>query len=442
MTRHTFPVLFSLLFTFAASAAGPTRDQMVLTDRDDVLGGGRWIYNDLDKGLAEAKQTGKPLLVALRCVPCVACAAFDKDVLRADAELQKLLDRFVRVRIVTANGLDLSLFQFDTDISFAAFFLNADRTLYGRFGTRSDRKEADKDITMEGFRAALAGALELHKGYPKNKTELAGKQPLPVKFKTPEQYPSLSAKYTSSLNYTTGKVAASCIHCHQIGEAQRKVFRAEGQVLSDDALHIWPMPDAVGISLDPKTRAKVAGIAAGSAADRAGLKAGDELLRLAGQPLLSIADAQWVLHHAKNPDRLAAEVRRDGQKQELTLELENDWRRRADFSWRVSTWELRRMVTGGLVLKELDDADRKSASLDGSTLALRVDHVGQYSEHAAGKKAGFQKNDVIVSFDGLSARQTEGDVLRQLLQNRKPGQRVPVTVLRAGNKVKLELPMQ
>ena len=442
MTLRFLPLLSMLLSALGTAAAGPTRDQMVLTDRDTVLGGGRWIYNDLAGGLAEARTNGKPLLVVLRCVPCVACAAFDGDVLRSDAELQKLLERFVRVRIVTANGLDLSLFQFDTDLSFAAFFLNADRTVYGRFGTRSDRKEAEKDITMEGFRAALAGALELHKNYPVNKLELRGKQPGPVKFKTPEQYPSLSAKYTSSLNYETGKVAASCIHCHQLGEAQRKVFRAEGQTLSDDALHIWPMPDAIGISLDPKTRARVAAVSAGSAADRAGLKAGDELLRLAGQPLLSIADVQWVLHHAKNPDRLTAEVRRDGKKQELSLDLEKNWRHRADFSWRVSTWELRRMVTGGLVLKELDDADRKSASLDGSTLALRVDHVGQYGEHAAGKKAGFQKNDVIVSFDGLSARQTEGDVMRHLLQNRQPGQRVPLTVLRAGSKLEMELPMQ
>jgi hypothetical protein len=42
---------------------------MVLSDRDNVLGGGKWIYNDLTKGLDEARRTGKPLLVVLRCVP-------------------------------------------------------------------------------------------------------------------------------------------------------------------------------------------------------------------------------------------------------------------------------------------------------------------------------------------------------------------------------------
>lgn len=442
MSRHTFPALFSLLFTFAAGAAGPTRDQMVLTDRDDVLGGGRWIYGDLDKGLAEGKKTGKPLLVVLRCVPCDACKAFDSDVLRSDAELQKLMERFVRVRIVQGNGLDLSLFQFDTDLSFAAFFLNGDRTVYGRYGTRSDRKHAEKDIAMEGFRAALAGALELHKNYPKNKAELAGKQPLPVKFKTPEQYPSLSAKYSSSLNYATGKVAASCIHCHQLGEAQRAIFRAEKQVMPDEVLHPYPMPDVIGLSLDPKTKAKISSVATGSAAEKAGFRAGDELLSLAGQPVLSIADVQWALHHAKSPATLDATVQRGGRKQKLSIELAPSWRQRSDIAWRATTWDLRRIGFGGLVLKDLTDEERQTARLAESVLGLRVDHVGQYGEHAVAKKSGFQKNDIITSFDGSTQRQTESDLLRHVLQQRKTGERIPVTVLRKGSPVEMVLPVQ
>ena len=46
-----------------------SRDSKVLNDRTDVLSGGRWIYNDFSKGIAEAQRTGKPLLVVLRCVP-------------------------------------------------------------------------------------------------------------------------------------------------------------------------------------------------------------------------------------------------------------------------------------------------------------------------------------------------------------------------------------
>lgn len=65
MTRFT---ALLLCLPFVALAA-ENRDTKVRNDRTDVLGGGKWIYNDLAKGFAEAKKTGKPLLVVLRCVP-------------------------------------------------------------------------------------------------------------------------------------------------------------------------------------------------------------------------------------------------------------------------------------------------------------------------------------------------------------------------------------
>ena len=70
-TRPAAMIRFALLLTLLPwlAFAAETRDDKVRNDRTDVLGGGRWIYNDLPKGMAEAKRTGKPLLVVLRCVP-------------------------------------------------------------------------------------------------------------------------------------------------------------------------------------------------------------------------------------------------------------------------------------------------------------------------------------------------------------------------------------
>ena len=64
-------ILFTTLLLLSASAlnAAEDRKEKVLSDRRDVTAAGLWIYNDLDKGFAEAKRTGKPLLVVLRCVP-------------------------------------------------------------------------------------------------------------------------------------------------------------------------------------------------------------------------------------------------------------------------------------------------------------------------------------------------------------------------------------
>ncbi|MEW6302124.1 MAG: hypothetical protein AB1705_01545 [Verrucomicrobiota bacterium] len=53
------------------SAAPEDRKAKVQGDRKAVetAAAGKWIYNDLAKGFAEAKLTGKPLLVVLRCIP-------------------------------------------------------------------------------------------------------------------------------------------------------------------------------------------------------------------------------------------------------------------------------------------------------------------------------------------------------------------------------------
>lgn len=351
------------------------------------------------------------------------------------------MDQFVCVRLVAANALDLTLFQFDYDLTFAVLFLNADRTVYGRFGSRSDQDDAEKDISIEGFRAALAGALELHRGYPRNKATLVGKQPRPVPFKSPDDFPSLRGKYKPTLDYE-GQVVASCLHCHQVREAERLFWRAERKPMPDEVLYPWPMPDTIGLALDPKTKATVREVARGSAAAKAGFKPGDEIVSLAGQPLLSIADVQWVLHHAPQPAQLPVAVRRTGKPKSFTLTLPAGWRTHTDLSWRATTWDLRRMATGGLVLKDATAAERAQVGLRDEHLALRVDYVGQYGEHAAGKEAGFQKDDLIVSVGGRRQRMTEAQFIAHLVQTWQPGERVPVVVLRGSQRIPLELPMQ
>src|SRR5689334_17432558 len=248
--------------------------------------------------------------------------------------------KFVCVRLVQANDLDLTLFQFDYDLTFAAFFMNADRTIYGRFGSRSEREHAEKDISLDGFRKALAAALDLHKAYPKNRSALAGKQPLPVAKTRPEEYASLAGKYKPALDYE-GKVAASCMHCHQVREAERLSYRTANKPIPDEVLYPWPMPTLVGLTLDPKEKAKVTEVTSDSPADQGGFKAGDEIQFLNGQPIISIGDVQWVLHTAQAPASIEATVLRGRKTTRLNLALAKDWRVKSDISWRATTWDLR-----------------------------------------------------------------------------------------------------
>jgi len=65
--------------------------------------------------------------------------------------------------------VDLSLFQFDYDLNWAAMFINADGVVYGRYGTQSaDGPDAFNSIGS--LEKAMRRVLALHAGYPKNKT--------------------------------------------------------------------------------------------------------------------------------------------------------------------------------------------------------------------------------------------------------------------------------
>ena len=354
--------------------------------------------------------------------------------------MQALLDQYVCVRVVQANGMDLRLFQFDYDQSFAAFMMNGDKTIYGRFGTRSHQTRSEEDVSLEGFAEALEAGLLIHSAYPSNKAELAGKQPQSQpSFETPEQFPSLM-KYASKLNYE-GNVAASCIHCHQVGESIRAAFRDDGKPIPAELLFPYPHPKILGLIMDPKHRSTISRVEANSAADESGLQLGDEIVSLNGQPLLSIADIQWVLHNAGDEEELRVSIRRGGQPMQLKLSLARGWRSRGDISWRATSWALRRMTTGGLQLADLPSEGRGERNLGDDSLALLVTHVGEYGEHAHAKRQGFLKGDIIVSIAGQSGRMSESNLFA-LLVNRPVGEEIPVTAQRGGQRMELMLSTQ
>ena len=318
--------------------------------------------------------------------------------------------------------------------------MNPDLTIYGRFGTRSGRPEHE-DISLEGLRKAMEAALRMHRDYRAVKPSLAGKQVKQARYRTPRDYPSLSGKYGEAIDYE-GKTAKSCMHCHQIREAERLVYRTAREPIPDEVLFPYPDPAVLGLKMDPEAMATVERVAPGSIAERAGLRAGDEIATPGGAT--AAVDRRPPVGAPQRPGRhqapgeSAAGRRGGGPDARPAGGLAAGGHLLAGDDLGPAADGPRRALAGG--------TDRASSgrrrSLPEDAMALRVRHVGEYGEHAVAKRAGFRKGDIVVSFDGQAGRMSESDLLAYALQRKRPGDEVAVTVLRDGKRETLRFAMQ
>jgi hypothetical protein len=323
------------------------------------------------------------------------------------------------------EGVDLSLFQFDYDETWAAFFLNADRTIYGRYGTRASRgADEGVDVSVAGLEKALEGALEIHAGYPGNRASLAGKKGPPPAAKEIRAFPIFKSRFAED-------PPRGCAHCHHVWEALRSVPREARKPIPDELLWVYPRPDRLGLKLDLNERATVRAVAEGSAAARAGFRPGDRILSLAGQPMISIADVQWVLQHAKPPCDLAAEVDRAGARTALALRLDPGWRRGEDIAWRTSTGAIRPFGW-----EEALPEQRKALGIPEGSLCVRV---RGFPKVGPGQRAGLAVGDFLVEIDGSAKAITENRWYELLFQERARGEAVALTVLRGEKRIRLTL---
>jgi hypothetical protein len=427
-----------LAFSFLLLAAAPQDKDKLREGLKDTELQGAWIYDDLDAGIAEAKKSGKPLMVTLRCVPCVTFKGFDKQVgKREDPDLAAVMEKFVCVRLVQAYGLDLSLFQFDLDLNWAVVLMNADRTIYGRYGTKNGEKGNAARVTVEGLRKALETALDFHKGYPGNRKDFEAKTGPAPTWKTPEAIPDMKNRPNA---VPADGTRQKCIHCHMVHEAEMWTLRMTKQPIPETLIWSYPNPEVVGLTLDLKEKATLKSVGPGSLAEKGGFKAGDSIVKLGGQPILSIADVQWVLQTAKDGSTLDAELQREGKAAKASLALAEGWRRKDDFTWRTQVWGMRHRLLGTQPLEALSADDRQKQGIAGDGLALRIkgfppNFVKEKNAEAAQK---FQKDDVIVDVDGKKDLSGESGLLAHLFL-KKPGESADFTVLRGGKREKVTL---
>lgn len=370
----------------------------------------------------------------------MGCKALDSQVaVPTDPKLRQLLEQFVCVRSVQMWALNLDKFQFDGFLTWTVFFLNSDGTIYGRYGSRSESGHdaaSDKLISIEGFKKTLQRALDVHRDYRTNPVEvgkqLAGKTGPKRIWKKAEDIPEMEEMFQTRTRYKD-KSSRHCIHCHMVPRAEVAALHRLGKSIPDEMFWHFPLPQEIGIELDPKEVATISSIRALPIADNSELRVGDRIRNINGQPILSMADVQWILNHAKNRDTLRLDIERDGKPMQVKVLLRTGWRLQIG-DWRY----LSQLMQGYLVnfrAQPATEPTRKKLGLEPDALAFKVSWANQWNNKPA---SPLKNGDVIIAINGVRKSLTVGALTAYLFRDAS-GKTLHLTVLREGQTRQLSI---
>jgi hypothetical protein len=228
-----------------------------------------------------------------------------------------LLKQFVCVKRTSMHDVNLKVFDFDYDLTWWAFLIDANERVYSRFGGSGDADPASR-LSVPGLKYTLRLVLKEHETHRKDPPA-----------------PPVPAVRPVDLFGMKGK----CMHCHQVNENFYKRDKPKASQL--DKLRFLPVPEDLGLTLTVDAGNRVDKVTKDSAAEKAGFRPGDVLRQVGDTHTLSQGDVMWALKSAPKEGQLPVTVVRDGKQQKVVLELFSGWQK-PDLSWRRSVSKLKK----------------------------------------------------------------------------------------------------
>ena len=338
-----------------------------------------------------------------------------------DPELSKLLGEFVPVRIVNFKGVDLNRFRFDYDLTFAVLMMDADGHTYSRFGSQDWHSSSDR-MSVPGLKRAMREVLALH-GARKPASPAAAKP---------------RATLADIPAFTRMKAAKEeCYHCHFANNARIAESMAKG-TFTKEQLFQYPLPENLGITLDVDANNVVKSVAAGSAAQKAGVRSGDILTQAEAVPVITAADLQFALNEVPDPGKVTLHLTRDGRRlPPTTLDLPRGWRR-TDISWRPSAGGVPPQV--GIWGRPLNESEKRQRGIPPDKLGIQVNFMFP-GAHWAKTRGDLKSGDILTGINGealphMTTRQFHSHF--RLAFN--VGDTATLNVLRGGQRVEVRVP--
>ncbi|MBI2923476.1 MAG: PDZ domain-containing protein [Planctomycetes bacterium] len=334
------------------------------------------------------------------------------------------------MRVVNMKGVDLNAFEFDYDLTLAILMMNADGTVYHRYGGR-DWTSAMSRQSMPSLVQALAEGAAAHGEYAKNP-----KPPAARPKKTIEDIPVFAERVKKNPKM-------DCFHCHMVYNAEREQAQAEKR-WNPEEMWLYPLPEQAGLRLETDDQARVKEVVKGSPAEKAGVKAGDRLVRLGGVRAATEADVQWILQNAdRGATSLKIEVERGGEAKSGDLKLAKGWKVQTplEYSWRPYKWQLR--PNPGFGGPDLKADEKKKLGLKEDAFAVKVGYIIDWGDHPEdgknARKAGIQKDDVLISAGGKVDFKGSEHFQTWFRLTQKAGSAIEFVVIRGGKQIKIRM---
>lgn len=348
------------------------------------------------------------------------------------------------------RGVDLARHRFDFDLTFAVLLMRADGHVYHRYGGR-DARGPDSWVSEASFRAVLETTLVEHAAWTERGAEEDGTasegSDADLPSAKPGDAPTISAS-SSPLRLENVPAFAerdhgACIHCHSVFESLYRQRRADGDLRPEDPW-AYPPPSRIGLDLDRVEQRRITSVDPDSPAARAGLAAGDRLLRIGATPIATASDLMHALDRVPAAGaELAVRLRRGDEERGATLALEPGWRASppAEFAWRPIKWALEPVPGfGGTVLS---GEERAAAGLADEPFAFRITYFVDQGPRAysgwAAQGAGLARGDLVYGVGDRRAFDSMDHFHAWWRLTRRPGERVALRFVRDGERREVEL---
>ena len=177
---------------------------------------------------------------------------------------------------------------------------------------------------------------------------------------------------------------------------------------------------ADSFKLDKPEGALVSNVEKGGPADEAGLRSGDVIRKVDGEPIVASGDLPALIGQKKPGSKITLEIWRQGQREEISAKL-------ADSAEKSTTVAKNDGGAGqgklGLALRPLQPQEQREAAVDGGLL---IQDVG-----GPAAMAGVQPGDVLLAINGTPAKSIEQ--VREVVA--KADKSVALLILREGDKI-------